>query len=154
MNKISRLMVILSGKKYFVVFIAGFIMMSAILSVSAGIIVLPFLEFNIVAEPLGIAAVFFIAFLSALNFSVALNVLSAIKKVMPKTFALGPALGLFTTACPVCQPAWLIWLGLGTSTAFLSDYGIYISVISIVLLLFSLNLLLSENNKCGVQKNG
>jgi hypothetical protein len=45
---------------------------------------------------------------------------------------------LITTACPICQPIWLVWLGLGSATAFLSEVSIYLATSSIFLLGFSL----------------
>ncbi len=57
-----------------------------------------------------------------------------------KTGLGGSVLGLFGSACPICQPVWLFWLGLGSAGAFLSDYGIYLLTASMLIVLFSLHL--------------
>ena len=51
----------------------------------------------------------------------------------------GGALGFLASACAVCQPVWVMWLGLGSLLAFLADYSIYILLASIALMLYSLN---------------
>ncbi len=51
----------------------------------------------------------------------------------------GGAIGFFASACAVCQPLWIAWLGLGSVTAFLADYSIYIVAASIALMLYALN---------------
>ncbi len=52
----------------------------------------------------------------------------------------GSIIGLFGSACPICQPVWLFWFGLGSAGAFLSDYGIYLLMASVLIVLFSLHL--------------
>jgi hypothetical protein len=51
----------------------------------------------------------------------------------------GTVLAAFASACSVCQPVWLFWLGLGSATAFLADYGLYVLLASLAILVYSLN---------------
>jgi len=51
----------------------------------------------------------------------------------------GTALAAFASACSVCQPIWLFWLGLGSATAFLADYGIFILAASAAMLVYSID---------------
>jgi hypothetical protein len=52
----------------------------------------------------------------------------------------GSLLGIFASACTICQPVWLAWLGLGAASAFLVGYSIYIILASLAVLLFSIHL--------------
>ena len=56
-----------------------------------------------------------------------------------KTTFLGGFIAMFATACPVCQPIWLVWLGLGSVSGFLADFGVYFGLLSIGLLIVSLH---------------
>jgi len=61
---------------------------------------------------------------------------------------IGSAVGLFASACPVCQPIWLLWLGLGPASAFLVEYSTLISLMGIGLLLFAIHSSLSTPLTC------
>lgn len=70
-----------------------------------------------------------------------------------KTGIGGSLIGLFGSACPICQPVWLFWLGLGSAGAFLSEYGIYLLVASTLIVAFSLHLgLQAVARGCQVRK--
>ncbi len=60
---------------------------------------------------------------------------------------LGSVFGFFATGCAICQPIWLVWLGLGQASLFLIDLSIWISGLSILLLLYSLHKKLNESCK-------
>lgn len=51
----------------------------------------------------------------------------------------GGALATFATTCTICQPIWLVWLGLGGISAFLVDYSMLIALASIAFLLYSID---------------
>lgn len=72
-----------------------------------------------------------------------------------KTTFLGGFIAMFATACPVCQPIWLVWLGFGSVSAFLADVSIYVALLSLSLLFVSLHYSLrSISNVCEVNSNG
>jgi hypothetical protein len=82
-----------------------------------------------------------LAGLAALGFSIAafqLREMSGLRAGGGAGMA-GSFLGLFATACPICQPLWLFWLGLGGVSAFLADWSIYIFAASLALLAFSVH---------------
>lgn len=91
--------------------------------------------------------VFLIAILAALGFTIAAYQLLEQHSLSKKSAgggiigagAGGSVIATFATACTVCQPIWLIWLGLGSSSVFLVDYGIYIMLASIALLGYSIH---------------
>lgn len=58
----------------------------------------------------------------------------------------------FASSCIVCQPFWLIAIGLGTTTAFLADLSIPLMLLSIILLIFSIYQ--SSKKICEVKLHG
>ncbi len=146
MKKLQKLHAIFSSPKYGVVFLATTIVFGAIIAVTSDIIIFPSLQLNPIAQPLQIGIISIIVFLLAANTSVLVQNFDLRKDTGGKTTTLfGTAAAFFTTACPVCQPIWLVWIGAGSATAFLSDVSILIGIASIAMLLFSLNILLKED---------
>ncbi len=83
-----------------------------------------------------------LAGLTALGFTLAAFQLMELSALSSSSAGLGGAgsfLGTLATACPVCQPIWLFWLGLGSATAFLAEWSPYILSLSVLLLLFSIH---------------
>lgn len=60
---------------------------------------------------------------------------------------LGSVFAFFATGCPICQPIWLVWLGLGQASLFLIDLSIWISGLSILLLIYAMHQKLNESCK-------
>ncbi len=139
MGDISAFIGVLSQKRYQAAFSLIFMAFLPILALSSGIIVPSTLEFNAAAEPLRIGLVLLIAALISANGAVMFRNYEQRKKAAGKSSAIGAIAGFFTTACPVCQPAWLIWLGAGSAAGFLADISIYLGIASAALLAVSLH---------------
>ncbi len=97
------------------------------------------LALNPFAEPARVAVVAAIAGAMAVNGAVLMHNYDMRKAAGARTTAIGALAALFTSACPVCQPVWLVWLGLGTATAFLSDIGLYFGLLSLGMLVISIH---------------
>ncbi len=82
-----------------------------------------------------------LAGLAALGFSIAAFQMAELSRIAPasKLGAAGGFMGAFASACPICQPVWLLWLGFGSVSAFLADWSIYIFAASLLLLAFSIH---------------
>lgn len=80
------------------------------------------------------------------------NRASDTKLIPSKTGLAGSMAGFFATGCPICQPIWLVWLGLGQASLFLIDLSVWISLVSIALLIYSLHAKLNENCQIGSKK--
>ncbi|MBI3588575.1 hypothetical protein HY995_02350 [Candidatus Micrarchaeota archaeon] len=116
-----------------------------------GILVPSTLAFNPLLKPLDSTLITAIAALTALMLTVtAFRFRQHDTRNLRKRTLAGSALGLFTTACPVCQPIWLVWLGLGASTLFLVELSAYLEVASVIAILFSLHWILQTtgDNTC------
>ena len=127
----------------------------ALLAITADIIVLPGLEVNPGVEPLQLAIVAVLAPMMALNGAVAIHNLERNVGTAGAGGLAGTLGAFFTSACPFCQPIWLVWLGLGSATAFLAQFGAIIGIVSISLLGISLHYgLKSASGVCEVKING
>lgn len=97
--------------------------------------------FNPNLKLLDASLITFIAFLTSLLLAmmvfVAKNNLGETRG--KKRGVLGSFIGVFATACPICQPIWLVWLGLGSQALFLVEISLYVQLASIALLLVSLH---------------
>jgi hypothetical protein len=145
---------ILATSRYSLAFGLALIVVTPIISVTSNILVPSTLEINPGAEPLDMLLVGAIAGLIAINSAVLLHNFD-MKAGINKGGPAGALVAFFTTACPVCQPVWLVWLGLGSATAFLAEFGRYISIMSIALLGVSLHYSLkSASGVCEVKIHG
>ncbi len=152
---IHSLRSVLSKRKYLAIFIGFLAVLLPLLAISAAIISPYGFTTNPLAEPIGIVLTILIAILMSINLTVLLHNRDSKTLVKKKTTLLGGFAAFFTTACPVCQPTWLVWLGFGSAAGFLSDVSIYIAVASIGILIFSLyNSLKCADGKCEAGKNG
>ncbi len=97
------------------------------------------LSLNPFAEPLRIALIGAIASAMALNGAVLLRNRDMRVGEGGKAAIAGSAAAFFASACPFCQPIWLVWLGLGSATAFLAGIGMYVGAFSLSALLVSLH---------------
>ena len=147
---------ILSTRKYAALFIVFSALALLVFSITSNILVPSTLSINPIAELPGFVLTVAIAVLSALNVTVLLHnhdILREGSKPGRATIA-GSVAGFFASACPLCQPIWLVWLGLGSATGFLASIGLYVGLLSIGLLLLSLNYSLkSANGTCEVKMN-
>ena len=133
--------------KYRLLAAVFFIILLPLYAVLTDIIILQPLSFNPNLKPLEASLIVFIAILTSLGFAIAAFQLSELRSVSKKSVggsvlgagAGGSVLATFATTCAICQPIWLVWLGLGSVTVPLIDYGLPIAAISIALLLYSLN---------------
>lgn len=92
-----------------------------------------------------------IVFLISLNGTITIHNYD-LKKEYSKNSFLGGFIAFFASTCPVCQPIWLIWLGFGSVSAFLSGIGLYIGLLSIILLTISLYYSLKSVSSCPIKK--
>ena len=139
MNYFSSLKEVFSGKIYWAILVVAFLLIAIILSITSGFFLPAFMEFNQTAQPLNITIVIAIAFLLALNLTIFIRNYEAKNNESNKITFAGGLAGLFMTSCPICQPVWLVWIGLGGSTAFLADISIYFGIASVLFLLVGLH---------------
>lgn len=150
---ISKLKEILREGNARLVFAASIVLFSVILSVTSGFVVLLPIGVNPFFEIERLAIIGVIVVLVSLNAAALAHNYSIQKKAAGKSSIFGAFAAFFTTSCPVCQPVLLVWLGFGGASAALSNYGIYIGLVSILLLLVSLHFSL-KCNSCGVGQSG
>lgn len=132
----------LSHKNNAAIFFASLFSLGAVYAVLTDILILNPLGVNPKLDTLNAVLIAIIVFLTSLVLTLTFY---RLKKNMrenagEKTGIIAGILGAFATACPVCQPIWLVWLGLGNASIFLVDYATPIALASIALLLFSLHL--------------
>ncbi len=146
MNHIKALSELFKQKKYALAFAFLLLVLAPIFAITSDILVPSTLELNPIAEMPKIVLVLGTVVLIALNLTVFFHNYEAKKNASKKTTALGAVAALFTTACPVCQPIWLVWLGLGSASAFLTDISLYVGFLSVSLLLVSLHYSLKSSS--------
>ncbi|MBI5228410.1 hypothetical protein HY988_07500 [Candidatus Micrarchaeota archaeon] len=143
---------IFAQTRYRVAFLLLLLFFLPILAITSDITVLPQFVLNPIADPLKILLMGIISLLIAINGSVIFHNYERAAASSKKTTVLGTVGALFTTTCPVCQPIWLVWLGFGSATAFLVELSNYLAVLSIGLLVISLNYSLkSASGRCEVK---
>lgn len=135
-----------SRGRYAALFAALFAILLPAYAVLTNILIIDPLSLNPTAKPLETSLIVAIGALASLGFTLAvfqMELHSVSKKSVGGSVlgagAGGSALAVFASACTVCQPVWLFWLGLGSVTAFLADYGIYILAASMAILLYSID---------------
>ena len=141
------LQLVFSKPKYCLLAATFFIILLPLYAVLTDIVILEPLSFNPNLKPLEAGLISLIAVLASLGFTIAAFQISEFRHVSKKSVggsvlgagAGGSILATFATTCIICQPIWLVWLGLGGASAFLIDYGLPIAIISIALLLYSIN---------------
>lgn len=146
----ENLKLVLSKKSFIILFFVLFFVLSFLYAILNNVFVLSLFSFNVELNFVQTILVFIISLLSSLTLTVLFYRFKQNKslKVQDAPGFLGSILAFFTTSCIVCQPIWLIWLGLGSSTFFLIKLSIYLQVASILLLLVSLHLSLRSINGC------
>jgi len=157
------LQLVFSTGKYRLLAAVFFIILLPLYAVLTDIIILSPPSFNPNLKPLEASLIFLIAILASLGFTIAAFQLSELRRISMQS-ACGSALGAgaggsvlaaFATTCTICQPIWLVWLGLGSVSAFLIDYSIYIILASILMLLYSLHIgLKAIAEGCGIKRRG
>lgn len=151
-TKLKKLKEIVLEKRYSAVLLISLAIISLLLGLAGSLIVPSTLGINPTAEAGLIAIMLVQALLISLNITVALHNQNKSSATEGKGFAIsGTIVALFTSACPVCQPYWLFFLGAGTATAFLADISPYLGIIAIALLSYSLNKAL-EDKSCGIRR--
>lgn len=135
----------------------AFLLLLAVLGLvfgaATGIVLLSPLRLNQTADPARIATTAATAFLSAANMSV---ILSNHRTRVATTGAgsmtgLGLISSVFVGACPLCQPAWLFWVGLGSVSGFLGAFGLAFGIAGIAFLLWALKISL-ESGTCVMKR--
>ena len=141
--------------KYKLAFAVLVIILNVVFALTSNIIIPSTLELNPILDVPKAVLVEMIVVLISVNLTVLFRNYQTKKDTNKKTTFVGAITALFTTACPVCQPAWLVWLGFGSFTGFLADLSLYIALLSISLLLVSLHYSLkSASNFCELNKLG
>ncbi len=132
---------VLQKPKYLIGFFALFLVVGLLYSVMTGIFLVFSLEINPKLAPLNVLLLFLIAGLTSLVLTMTFFKLKQNWKTGAgeKSGLFGSIAGAFVTACPICQPIWLLWLGLGNASLFLIDLSAYIALAGIALLVFSLH---------------
>ena len=140
------LALLFSRRKYAALFVLLFLVLLPIYAVLTDILVISPLSLNPAIKPLETVLILAISVLAALGFTLGafeLELHAVSRKSVGGSVlgagAGGSTLAVFASACTVCQPVWLFWFGLGSVTTFLADYGIYILLASMALLLYSIN---------------
>ncbi len=134
---------VFSNKKYFLFALIMLVAVTIIYSVLTDILlIIPQVEINPKLNYLNLLLIFLIGILTSLVLSFTFYRLKKNWQMNSgeKTGFIGSLIGVFASVCPICQPIWLVWLGLGSASAFLIDYSTYIALASIALLLVSLHL--------------
>jgi hypothetical protein len=148
MDYFSALGQVFSKMRYKIAFIALLAVLLPLFLFLSNILVPEPLSINPFAGQEMVALVIAIVFLMSLNWAVLLRNYEMNVSCGKKAGALGTLAAFLTSACPVCQPAWLVWFGLGCTAAFLSEISIYLALASILLLLISLHYSLSSVLGC------
>lgn len=133
---------VFSKPKYAALLVFFLVSLLPAYSILTNFVILDPLSVNPSVKPFSAALMLFTAALSALGFTIAAYQLIEFKMLSQgsKAGIGGTILSFFSSACPICQPVWLFWLGLGSAGAFLADFGIYVLLASIAILLFSIHL--------------
>lgn len=137
---------VFAKQKYMLLFAALFAVLLPAYAVLTNIAITSPPSFNPYIKPVEAGMIFAISVLAALGFTLAAFQFFELHSVSRKSVggsvlgagAGGTVLATFASACSVCQPIWLFWLGIGSATAFLADYGAYMLLASIALLLYSI----------------
>lgn len=143
----------LEGRNYKLLFAGVFILLLGVYAVLTDIVVLSEgVALNPNLKLLEASLVLAIALLSSLTLTLVAYRSRMLGARIEKRNFFGSAVGVFATACPVCQPIWLVWLGLGSQALFLIEISTYVALASITLLLVSLHFAAQNiaNKTCGV----
>ncbi len=140
---------VLANYFYSRLFIALLILLGFAYVVLTDVFVLSLMQFNSIIRPLDVLLISVIAFLAALTTTATVYRMREFKSFSKRSTAgfFGTFVGFFATACPVCTPIWLSWLGVAGSFAFLTQASLYIELASIALLTVSLYLTAKAVNK-------
>jgi len=138
---------VFSKQKYLWLFFLLAAFLLPLYSVLTDIIVLSPLSINPNLKPFEALLIFLISIFAALGFTIAAFQLAELRAASRKSIggsilgagAGGTVLATFASACTVCQPIWLFWLGLGSASAFLVDYSAYVLLASLAILAYSAN---------------
>jgi hypothetical protein len=156
MDYTAALSEVFSQARYQNAFVLLLFVLTPLLAITSDIFVLATMQFNPILDQFKASLMAVIVVLMSLNATVVLHNYEKRKPAMKSTTALGATVAaFFTTACPVCQPIWLLWFGLGSATVFLAEISVYVALLSIALFVFSLHYSLkSVSNICEVKPHG
>lgn len=147
----EKLREILSNRSMLVCFIVLFLIVTLLYFVLTGILLVNPIEVNSSLSGLNVGLTISISGLTTLIIVITWNRMRTTSRVnSPKSSIVGSAAGLFASSCPVCQPIWLLWLGLGPASAFLIEYNTIIAVFGIGILFFSLHRALADPIHCTI----
>jgi len=141
---------VFSEPKYRLLAAIFFLILLPIYAVLTDIIILSPLSINPNLKPLEASLILIASFFASLGFTLATFQIYEFKVLSKKEAGGmlgssagaglgGSLLGIFTSACTICQPVWLVWLGLGSVSFFLTDYSIYIVLASLAVLIYSVH---------------
>ncbi len=139
MNDITALREVFAGRRYRVAAAGLAAVLIPLLAITSNILSPDGLSINPFAEPLGVVIMAAIAAAMAVNGAILLRNYDLRAALPGKAAAAGGGAALLASACPYCQPVWLVWLGLGSATAFLSAIGAYLGLLSLAMLLVSIH---------------
>jgi len=155
------LQLVFSKQKYVWLFFLLSAFLLPFYSVLTDIVVLSPLSINPNLKLFEVGLILFISIFAALGFTIAAFQLAELHAASRKSIggsilgagAGGTVLATFASACTVCQPIWLFWLGLGSTSAFLVDYSAYVLLASLAILIYSVNAgLIAVVNGCAIKR--
>lgn len=146
----TALSIVFSKRKYLWLFALLLLIFLPVYAILTGVYVLSYMGFNVNLKFFEAALVPFVAFLAALGFTIAAFQFKELpsQSHWPKAGLIGSVLGTFSSACAICQPIWLVWLGLGSVAVILADYSAHILIASILLLLYAIHAGLESVAEC------
>lgn len=148
---VKAVRMVLSQPRYLGIGIILSILFLALYTILTDIVIFGTFEMNPLAKPLDMVLILIMALLAALAFTLGIFQWKQARtdhSSIPKAGLAGGFLGFFATACPICQPIWLVWLGFGSVFVFLTEISLFVELASIALLLIAIHGAAQGINHC------
>jgi hypothetical protein len=144
---------VLGETRYAIAFLALLAVLGILFGTIAGIVLISPIGVNQLADPLRIATTAATALLASANLAVAMrnHEIQRPASGAGSMTLLGVFMSTFVGSCPLCQPAWLFWLGLGSVSGILGAIGMIFGLASMAFLIMALKISL-ESGKCGIKR--
>ena len=131
---------VLGETRYALTFLLLLVVLGFIFGAVTGIILLSPLDLNQIADPYRVATTAATAVLTAATLTVSLrnHQMKTAASGAESMTVLGVFMSIFVGSCPLCQPIWLFWVGLGTVSGVLGAIGLIFGLASIAFLVLAL----------------